>query len=183
MRVAQRQTDKRAGRTRNVRSASVGTPGAFGRRVALMAGSQTDWYSVLGVAACADREEIRAAYLRRARERHPDAAGSVDAAAESFTEVQAAYAALSDPAVRTVYDALRAERAERGEVPEEALVGVCRCGGRLRWSGLCERARDEDDGRRRFRVTCDSCSLSTWAAELSRQRKQGPVAAAMRADD
>ncbi|KAK4538302.1 hypothetical protein CDCA_CDCA17G4327 [Cyanidium caldarium] len=158
-------------------------PCALRQRVALMAGPRTDWYAVLGVAECAGWEEIRAAYLRRARKSHPDAPGGVDAAAESFTEVQAAYAALSDPAARTVYDALRAESAEREEAPEEALVGVCRCGGRLRWSRLCEIAIDEGDGRRRLRVECDTCSLSQWAAGPLRQRKQGAVTAATRTED
>lgn len=60
-----------------------------------------DPYRVLGVAATADDEVIRAAYRVRIRQSHPDAGGD---AAEA-QRVNEAYAILSDPAKRAAYDA------------------------------------------------------------------------------
>ncbi|XP_040382515.1 chaperone protein dnaJ 11, chloroplastic-like [Oryza brachyantha] len=57
-------------------------------------------YDVLGLRAGATVREIRAAYRRLARERHPDAAG----AADDFVRLHDAYATLSDPDSRARYD-------------------------------------------------------------------------------
>ncbi|KAG6432034.1 hypothetical protein SASPL_103607 [Salvia splendens] len=63
-------------------------------------------YDVLGLDVCATFQEIKSAYRRLARTLHPDVAdkrGGGDAADE-FIRVHAAYATLSDPEKRAVYD-------------------------------------------------------------------------------
>lgn len=59
-------------------------------------------YDVLGTQRHASSKEIKQAWIRRARETHPDRPGG-DAAA--FRRVQSAYETLSDPRRRHLYDA------------------------------------------------------------------------------
>lgn len=77
-------------------------------------------YELLGVAANADAAEIRKAYARIARERHPDRfTDPVEKtrAEELFKEATAAYNALSNPRARSEYDAELAK--PKLERPEE----------------------------------------------------------------
>ena len=66
-------------------------------------GGQVDYYAVLGVPRDAPALDIRRAYRRVARRRHPDlnrdAGGS-----ERFAAAARAYEVLSDPAARARYD-------------------------------------------------------------------------------
>lgn len=67
------------------------------------------WYEILEVPRSASSEEIRSAYLRMAREYHPDRVPEhltkLRADAEDkFKQVQAAWAVLGDPAKRRRYD-------------------------------------------------------------------------------
>jgi molecular chaperone DnaJ len=62
-----------------------------------------DYYEVLGVARGADAAEIKRAFRARARELHPDVSSDPDAE-ERFRELADAYAALSKPAGRLLYD-------------------------------------------------------------------------------
>jgi molecular chaperone DnaJ len=62
---------------------------------------QVNYYTVLGVSREASQEEIRAAYRRLAKERHPDhPSGSAD----EFSLLQEAHAVLSDPNRRRTHD-------------------------------------------------------------------------------
>ncbi len=63
-------------------------------------------YLVLGVPETASAEEIRRAYLERARELHPDT-GNPGATHERFVELQSAYECLGDEVRRRDYDAVR----------------------------------------------------------------------------
>jgi DnaJ-domain-containing protein 1 len=74
-------------------------PAAVGRGGAAAA----TLYEVLGLRAGATGREIKAAYRRLARERHPDVAPAPGAAAE-FVRLHDAYATLSDPDTRARYD-------------------------------------------------------------------------------
>ena len=67
------------------------------------AGTGRDYYDVLGVHRSADESAIRQAYLRRARDLHPDVSKAPDAEAR-FQELAGAYAVLSDPNARLLYD-------------------------------------------------------------------------------
>ncbi|MEU0516629.1 J domain-containing protein [Streptosporangium sp. NPDC006007] len=59
------------------------------------------FYAVLGVSRTADAMEIRSAYRRLARQLHPD---TNPGAGDRFKAVTEAYAVLSDPTRRQVYD-------------------------------------------------------------------------------
>ena len=69
------------------------------------------WYEILEVPQSASSGEIRSAYLRMAREYHPDRVPEHltklrGDAEDKFKQVQAAWAVLSDPAKRRQYDNL-----------------------------------------------------------------------------
>jgi curved DNA-binding protein CbpA len=63
-----------------------------------------DFYKVLGIKRAATAAEIKSAYRRLARERHPDLNGGSDKAARDFALVSLAYRTLSDPQERAYYD-------------------------------------------------------------------------------
>ena len=62
---------------------------------------QINYYEVLGVSREASQEEIRNAYRRLAKDRHPDLAGG---SAEEFSLLQEAHAVLSDSERRRQHD-------------------------------------------------------------------------------
>jgi curved DNA-binding protein CbpA len=71
-------------------------------------------YETLGVNEHATEEEIKRAYRKAAMRCHPDRnAGNEDAARAKFQEIKEAYAILSDPAQRGVYDRIYAEEMGR----------------------------------------------------------------------
>ena len=68
--------------------------------------SQRDYYDVLGLSRTATPDQIKRAYRRLAKKYHPDhyKGKSAGEASGKFTEVQDAYAVLSDPEKRKLYD-------------------------------------------------------------------------------
>jgi hypothetical protein len=64
-----------------------------------------DYYKTLGVKRSASGAEIKSAYRRLARERHPDVNGGSEDAAREFALLALAYRTLSDPQERAFYDA------------------------------------------------------------------------------
>ncbi|MBN1148347.1 MAG: J domain-containing protein [Anaerolineales bacterium] len=63
-----------------------------------------DYYKTLGVNKNADKEQIKKAYRKLARQYHPDVNPDDNAAEEKFKEVNEAYEVLSDPQKREKYD-------------------------------------------------------------------------------
>ncbi len=68
-----------------------------------------DYYAELGVSRTASEAEIKKAYLRLARELHPDANGGDATTEERFKAVTRAYETLRDPERRRQYDLFGAE--------------------------------------------------------------------------
>jgi len=67
--------------------------------------SQPDLYDVLGVARDASAEQIKSAYRKAALQWHPDRnANKSPEAEENFRQASEAYAVLSDPQKRSLYD-------------------------------------------------------------------------------
>ena len=71
-----------------------------------MAGAKRDYYDVLGVKKSSTHEEIRKAYRELALRHHPDRVPAAEKkqAEERFKEMSEAYAVLSDPQKRALYD-------------------------------------------------------------------------------
>ena len=63
-----------------------------------------DYYKVLKVKRTANAAEIKSAYRKLARERHPDLNGGAEGAARDFALISLAYRTLSDPQERAFYD-------------------------------------------------------------------------------
>ena len=63
-----------------------------------------DYYSILKVKRTASAVEVKSAYRKLARERHPDVNGGTEKAAREFALISLAYRTLSDPQERAYYD-------------------------------------------------------------------------------
>merc|ERR1719452_421346 len=63
-----------------------------------------DFYSILGVSKRADKNEIKKAYRKMAKEMHPDKNQDDPDANTKFQDLGAAYETLSDPEKRKIYD-------------------------------------------------------------------------------
>ena len=70
----------------------------------------TDLYAALEVERGASPEDIKKAYFKAAKTKHPDKGGS----AEEFKEIQRAYETLSDPQRRQMYDMTGSEEGQGG---------------------------------------------------------------------
>jgi len=116
-----------------------GMPGGRGGRggASREPANTTELYEVLGVEKGAKTAEIKKAYYKLARVKHPDKGGDV----EEFKKIQAAWEVLKDDDKRAKYDEYGLEGLEGGDMPEgaddifSALFGGRRRGGGARQSG------------------------------------------------
>jgi len=83
-----------------------------------------DYYAILGVPRNASQEEIKRAYKKLARKYHPDI-NKEPGAEEKFKEINEAYAVLSDPEKRKIYDQYGTAKAPPPPPP-----------GGFRWEGV-----------------------------------------------
>ncbi len=68
-----------------------------------MASEKRDYYELLGIPRDADKDAIRSAYRKLARQYHPDVNKDADAE-DQFKEINEAYQVLNDEEKRAVYD-------------------------------------------------------------------------------
>lgn len=73
-----------------------------------------DYYEVLGVSKGADEKTLKSAYRKLAKKYHPDMNPGDKEAEQKFKEVGEAYAVLSDPEKRKLYDAYGMAAFEEG---------------------------------------------------------------------
>ena len=83
-----------------------------------------NYYKVLGIKRSASRSEVKSAYRKLARLRHPDVNGGSEKAAQEFALLARAYGVLIDPQERAHHDqqaglVLRAGAAAGANSPAE----------------------------------------------------------------
>ena len=93
--------------------------------------AKRDYYEVLGVDKSADEGTIKKAYRKLAKKYHPDSNNGDPQAEQKFKEVSEAYAVLSDPEKRKLYDQFGHAAFEEGagagrETAFPALAGELR---------------------------------------------------------
>ena len=88
-----------------------------------MSATRRDYYEVLGVARTADKDEIKKAFRRLARQYHPDVNKAPEAEAK-FKEINEAYEVLSDDQRRALYDRYghAAANGQPGAAPFEGMA-------------------------------------------------------------
>lgn len=69
--------------------------------------TRRDYYGILGIAADANTEDIKRAYLKLAFQCHPDRNSESEEAHKRMEEINEAYAVLRDPVKRREYDLTR----------------------------------------------------------------------------
>eukprot|EP01012_Entosiphon_sulcatum_P006394 TRINITY_DN13006_c0_g1_i1.p1 TRINITY_DN13006_c0_g1~~TRINITY_DN13006_c0_g1_i1.p1 ORF type:complete len:389 (-),score=56.82 TRINITY_DN13006_c0_g1_i1:93-1259(-) len=97
-----------------MRRVSVGLWRASGRLHLHCTATLSDLYRTLGVARSATPEEIKKAYLAKAKHLHPDV-NKDPVAHKQFREVGEAYDVLKDPTRRTLYDEYGISDAQQAE--------------------------------------------------------------------
>ena len=69
-----------------------------------MSSTKRDYYDVLGISRDADAAAIKRAYRKLAKKYHPDSNPGDKTAEQMFKDVNEAYAVLSDPKKKKLYD-------------------------------------------------------------------------------
>lgn len=130
----------------------------------------TNYYKVLGIKRTASKSEVKSAYRKLARLRHPDVNGGSEKAAREFALLSKAYRVLIDPQERVYHDQQLTAHAESGySILHSTNVHAQRArnlAAQARWDRVVdqvlERDRQESRERQRAVFTCVSLFLSTF---------------------
>ena len=129
----------------------------------------TDYYHVLGVKRTATATEIKSAYRKLARKRHPDVNRGSEKAARDFAILSLAYHTLIDPQERAFHD----QQLDKGPTPTSILDSdnphaqrARNIAAQARWdrvvNQILENDRRENQERQRAVFTTVSLFLSTF---------------------
>ncbi|MFN2530514.1 MAG: J domain-containing protein [Pyrinomonadaceae bacterium] len=135
-----------------------------------------DYYKILSINANASRAEIKSAYRKLARQRHPDLNRGSEGAAREFALLSKAYHTLSDAQERAYYDEqLFAQKNRSYSILESDNPHAKRARNlavQAKWDRLVdevlERDRKENNERQRAVFTTVSLFLSTFFVAMIR---------------
>jgi molecular chaperone DnaJ len=135
-----------------------------------------DYYKVLGVNRTASKSDIKSAYRKLARLRHPDVNGGSEAAAQEFARLSKAYHVLIDSQERAFYDdQLRSRTSGGSSILSSNNPHAQRARNlavQARWDRVVdevlERDRRENRERQRAVFTTVSLFLSTFFVAMMR---------------
>src|SRR2546422_6078963 len=129
----------------------------------------TDYYQVLGVARTATAIEIKSAYRKLARKRHPDVNRGSEKAARDFAVLSLAYHTLIDPQERAFHDQQLRKQRNGNSILESDNPHAQRARNiatQARWdrvvNQILETDRRENTERQRAVFTTVSLFLSTF---------------------
>ncbi|MFN2499509.1 MAG: J domain-containing protein [Pyrinomonadaceae bacterium] len=136
----------------------------------------TDYYKLLGIKRTASTSEVKSAYRKLARLRHPDLNAGSETAARDFALLSLAYRILMDPQERAYYDEKLTAQRERGYSILHSNNPHARRARNLtvqaRWDRVVdevlERDRRETRERQRAVFTTVSLFLSTFLVAMTR---------------
>ena len=134
----------------------------------------TNYYKVLGIKRSASRSEVKSAYRKLARLRHPDVNGGSEEAAREFALLSRAYSVLIDPQERAYHDQqLTAQSSGAYSILQSDNPHAQRARNlavQARWdrvvNEVLERDRQESRERQRAVFTTVSLFLSTFFVAL-----------------
>jgi hypothetical protein len=135
-----------------------------------------NYYKTLHIQKNATASEIKSAYRRLARERHPDLNGGSEAAAREFALISLAYRTLSDPQERAYYDSRLARGSESSILSSNNPHArrMRNMAAQVRWDravDLClEAERQETFARTQAVFTTVSLFLSTFIVAMLKPR-------------
>lgn len=136
----------------------------------------TNYYKVLGVKRSASRSEVKSAYRKLARLRHPDVNGGSEEAAREFALLSKAYRVLIDPQERVYHDQQLSAQSNAGySILQSDNIHAQRARNlavQARWdrvvNEVLERDRQESRERQRAVFTTVSLFLSTFFVAMIR---------------
>jgi curved DNA-binding protein CbpA len=129
----------------------------------------TNYYKVLGIKRSASRSEVKSAYRKLARLRHPDVNGGSEEAAREFALLSRAYRVLIDPQERSYHDQQLTAQSSGYSILQSENPHAQRARNlavQARWdrvvNQVLERDRQESRERQRAVFTTVSLFLSTF---------------------
>ena len=124
----------------------------------------TNYYKVLGIKRSASRSEVKSAYRKLARLRHPDVNGGSEEAAREFALLSRAYRVLIDPQERSYHDQQLTAQSSGYSILQSENPHAQRARNlavQARWDRVVNEVleRDRQEGRERQRAVFTTVSL------------------------